>query len=500
MKKLFLLFTCAFVALSCEEIQDYTDTKGHGLVFSEGDMEAIFLDKGDTKNYKFYAELDWSVEVSADWVEVNPTSGSAGENKIQIKVDKNTSDQRRVGYVDIYLSDGQSGRIELEQLAVGENIEDGDDNDGNDEADDGDGDDGGDDDGNNEGVEDGDGVEDNEEELVATIANNEIWYTNGSATDPTIPYNTSVFGANIISNTYDAEKECWVISFDGDVTQIGYYAFFSCTNLVNLTLPNSLTYIGIYAFANCNSLIELNIPNGVTVINSRAFAMCRSLRSVNIPESVMHIGAEAFILCNSLVKFTGKFASADGQCLVVDNTLNSFALGSGVTQYAIPSDVTKIGWGSVANCESLTSVIIPNGVTIIEQYAFEKCANLSSVVIGESVVTIDQCAFSGCASLTSVIIPDRVKEIFASVFYGCSSLKSVTIGAGVTIMADAVFANCASLKSVYCKAVTPPDAGNFMFDTNAEDFVIYVPAQSVEAYKSADGWNQYSDVIVGGSF
>ena len=124
MKKLFLLFILAFTAISCEELQDFIDPKGHGLVFLEGEMKAYFDDKGDTKNYKFKADLAWSAEVSADWVEVNPTSGPAGENKIQIKVDKNKSDERRTGYVDIILSNDKSYRIELEQLASGENLDD----------------------------------------------------------------------------------------------------------------------------------------------------------------------------------------------------------------------------------------------------------------------------------------------------------------------------------------------------------------------------------------
>lgn len=329
---------------------------------------------------------------------------------------------------------------------------------------------------------------------------NEIWYTNGSTTEPTIPYDTSAFGVNITSNSYNTEKGYWVITFDGDVTRIGDFAFFTCTDLINVVFPNSLTYIGQRAFTNCISLAELNIPNGVTTIDSNAFALCSSLRSVNIPESVDDVGEGAFISCKSLEMFTGKFASEDGLSLIFNNTLNSFAIGSGVTQYVIPSFVTRIGWGSVANCESLTNVIIPNSVTIISQFAFEKCVNLSSVVIGECVTKIEQSAFSYCESLKSITIPDRVEEIHAGAFHRCSSLESVTIGSGVTIMADAVFSYCINLKNVYCKAVTPPNAGNLMFVFIAEVPKIYVPMGAVEAYKSAVGWNQYADDIVGYNF
>ena len=74
-----------------------------------------------------------------------------------------------------------------------------------------------------DGIKDIIGNPDNEQPNIADICvpNNQIWYTNGSTTEPSMPYNTDVFGANIISNTFDAEKECWFIEIDGDVTTIG---------------------------------------------------------------------------------------------------------------------------------------------------------------------------------------------------------------------------------------------------------------------------------------
>lgn len=168
MKRLLLLLTLAFFTLSCENPEDYVDDRGHGLVFLSEQMKAIFPYKGDTKNYQFISDYDWTAEVSADWVEVTPTSGTAGDNMIHIKVDKNKSDKRRTGYVDITLSNGTSGRIELEQLADGEEYY-------------------------------GD----------SSIPNNEIWYTTsndmvynpvGANREPIDDY--VVFGAHIVSNTY----------------------------------------------------------------------------------------------------------------------------------------------------------------------------------------------------------------------------------------------------------------------------------------------------------
>ena len=153
-----------------------------------------------------------------------------------------------------------------------------------------------------------------------TPVNNEIYYTNGSFTKATIPYDTSVFGANIVSNLYDAEKECWIITFDGDVTSIGEDAFRECTSLTSVTIPDSVTEIGYGAFWGCTSLTSVTIPDSVTSIGNHAFRDCTSLTSVTIPDSVTEIGEDAFECCTSLTSVT------------------------------IPDSVTSIGYSAFWNC------------------------------------------------------------------------------------------------------------------------------------------------------
>ena len=179
-------------------------------------------------------------------------------------------------------------------------------------------------------------------------ANNEIWYTNGSTTEPTTPNKTKVFGANIVSNTYDNEKECWVINFDGDVTNIGEYAFYTCSNLTSIIIPDSVTAIGKYAFFKCSSLTSVTIPDSVTTIGDFAFAYCYSLTSVTIPDSVTSIKSGTFANCSSL------------------------------TSIAIPDGVTSIGSSAFGGC-SITSITIPDGVTTIGEGAFANCSSLTKV-------------------------------------------------------------------------------------------------------------------------
>ena len=132
------------------------------------------------------------------------------------------------------------------------------------------------------------------------------------------------------------------------VKVIGNSAFWLCSSLTNINIPNSVTNIGYEAFECCRSLTNINIPNGVTYIGYNAFYDCESLTNINIPKSVTTIGEGAFSNCHSL------------------------------TSINIPNSVTTIGKYAFCCCHSLTSINIPNSVTTIEDGAFENCENLSS--------------------------------------------------------------------------------------------------------------------------
>ena len=205
-------------------------------------------------------------------------------------------------------------------------------------------------------------------------ANDEIWYTSSDGNIVT-PYSTSAL-PSIVSNTYVDGKG--IIKCASDITSIGENAFYSCTGLTSVIIPNSVTSIGELAFNACSGLSTVTIPDSVKTIGSDAFSRCSSLTSVTIPNSVTSIGTQAFYNC------------------------------TGLTSVTIPNSVTSIGTSAFQNCNKLTDVSIGNSVKSIRELTFSNCDSLASVIIGNSVKSIEKFAFGYCGSLRNISYEDTI--------------------------------------------------------------------------------------------
>ena len=167
----------------------------------------------------------------------------------------------------------------------------------------------------------------------------------------------------------------------------------------------------------------------------------------------------------------------------------------GLTSVTIPNSVTSIGESAFDGCSGLTSVTIPNSVTSIGESAFYGCSGLTSVTIPNSVTSIGNHAFQYCSGLTSVTIGNSVTSIGDYAFNGCSGLTSVTIGNSVISIGEWAFESCSGLTSVTCFATTPPQLDYGVFSFSISSCVLYVPAGSISAYQSADGWKDFTNIL-----
>lgn len=263
------------------------------------------------------------------------------------------------------------------------------------------------------------------------------------------------------------------VTIGNNVTEIGYSAFYWCTNLKSITIPNSVITIGLGAFADCTSLTSVTLGNSVENIGNQAFAYCTGVTSITIPNSVTRLGDYAFQLTN-------------------------------IRNVYVPSSVSSMGANPFIGCFSLTSITVDNSnsyFSSLDGVLFNKSktrvisypAGLSgSYTIPNTVTAIGGSAFYGCSGLTSVNIQEGVQYLYISCFGQCYGLRSVTLPSTVTYI-DGAFGNCWNLRTVTCLATTPPTLTEGSIDDGVD--YIYVPAQSVNAYKSASGWSDYSSRI-----
>ena len=275
------------------------------------------------------------------------------------------------------------------------------------------------------------------------------------------------------------------ISLPNSVISIGDKAFMGCFDLSSITIPNSVTSIGKYAFSDCESLTNVNLPNSITTIQRGTFYCCYSLNSITIPSSVTSIESSVFYECVNLKSIT------------IPNSVTSigddaFSDCSALTSISIPNSVTSIGDDAFYNCSNLTSISIPNSVTSIGEYAFSRCSALTSISIPNSVTSIEVSTFSNCSALTSISIPNSVTSIGDNVFYDCTSLTSISIPNSVTSIGEYAFRGCSGLKYIICHAKNIPSMGKNVFLYCPSDMVIYVPKASVESYRKAEQWKNFT--------
>jgi uncharacterized protein YjdB len=352
----------------------------------------------------------------------------------------------------------------------------------------------------------------------------------------------NIDGTNAIvarSPSYDYHGEIVIpasVTYNGTtytVTSIGENAFYDCTGLTSIVIPNSVTLIGNSAFSECSNLSDVTIPNSVTSIGECSFENCKSLTNLIIPNSVTSIGEGAFYGCSNLVNVT------------LSNALTSisywmFINCTSLTSIDIPNSVTTIEWAAFSYCSSLKSITIPNSVTTIEMEAFCGCTSLENinfsnslryigdaafsntawynnqpdglvyigvvayrykgemlrptdVIIKDGTISIAESAFSHCDKLINVIIPNSVTSIGYNAFNECTSLTRIEIGNSVTSIGYSVFYNCPAIAELYCYATTPPECQESSF--SSYNGTLHVPAASLAAYFVAPYWSNFENIV-----
>lgn len=243
--------------------------------------------------------------------------------------------------------------------------------------------------------------------------------------------------------------DCKFISDDGHCLIIDNYAFDN----------SSLT-----CFASGAGLTSYTIPEGVNSIESYAFYCAETLRELTFPSSLTRIASqECFLGTYNIEKIHGPNVLDDNRSLVVDGTL-LYVAPKGIKEYKTPPGVTKLSYGVLA-----------------------KKPDFESIIISDEVI--------------SVTDPSYQYEIpLGYVMWSNPNLKTVTISANMKILGLDPFMFCDNLETVYLRAAIPPIIGHNFPEKIPSSFpklTIYVPQESLDAYKGSPDWAPYRGYLKG---
>ena len=213
-------------------------------------------------------------------------------------------------------------------------------------------------------------------------------------------------------------------------------AFYRNTDIKHF---DELQYFGIQSFEqrdfqDCTALEYITLPSSIATTNTYLFRGCTSLKTVN-KTNITYLATETFVNCDQL------------------------------TTYTFDSGLTYIGTQCFSQCHSIRFTNdIPSSVTFLGISVFSGTGHTGLLTIPSGISVIPQRLFQG-AKVSSVVIPSTVSEINEFAFYGCNNMSSL-----------------------YVYATTPPTINGTNVFNNMTG-TIYVPAESVEAYKTASGWS-----------
>ena len=217
------------------------------------------------------------------------------------------------------------------------------------------------------------------------------------------------------------------------VVEIAEEAFYQCTGLTGVTIPNSVTSIEGSAFAS-TGLTTVTIPGGVTTIGTFVFDQCNELKRIEV-------AAESTT-----------FTSVDGVLFSADKSTLVYCPNGRSGTYAVPDGVTTIGATAFAHCALLEGVSLPAGVTRIEASAFQDCNHLKAFTLPQGVEEIGDYAFGMCQKLTEILIPHSVTVLGIRAFAGCMGLSKVFLEFNKDCwVKNGAFANIASSPRLYVR-------------------------------------------------
>lgn len=279
------------------------------------------------------------------------------------------------------------------------------------------------------------------------------------------------------------------------VTTLYTDEFYGCTKLEEIDLSNIIN-IQQRVFFNSGLSIDVSTPNlkriSAGAFNGTKIKKIKNLGSVTSIPDLSGSSGGVFQNCKSLISVV------------------------------LPDTLKIIGWNAFYECTSLESVALPLSLTSINTMAFRGCSVLSNMPLPQSLLSIQNGAFYQTSLTGDIDLPNlntlaggafngtkissinnlgNIKSIATpsngtgGVFQNCTELKKVVLPASLQSIGNVAFSGCTQLSKIIVNATVPPSLAKDAFNKISAELLIYVPDESVEAYKTATGWINYANRI-----
>ena len=306
----------------------------------------------------------------------------------------------------------------------------------------------------------------------------------------------------------------------------------------DITIPKTVEYSGrtftvssinSYAFINCH-VGTLTIPENVKTISAKDYignnqqlgSMLGTFKKLVIEDSDVPIECFDGLVGGQVTEsvYLGRNISGRTAAIVDPREGGEYA------EITFGNKVTTLG-EVCKNCKKLTSVVLPKSIKSLTFRSFYGCTSLEAIK-GEGVELIYD-SFWNCSSLTTIDMPN-LKVFEGNAFANCTSLKSMKLPQGLIMLGnseyDGVFENCSNLESITLPATLQSIGGNSYYassslfkgcsalkniivsnpvpvaiaETNFDattyiNATLRVPVGSLEAYKNADGWKNFFNIV-----
>ena len=271
-------------------------------------------------------------------------------------------------------------------------------------------------------------------------------------------------GQTLYYNIVDGEAQ---VTYESYSSATDYYQNYTLCPVGDLAIPSTVTYeettysvtsIGGAAFYGCSVLTSVSIPNSITSIGNSAFNDCSGLTSITLPNSITEFGVYAFKNCSNLtaVHYTGNISDWCG-----------IRFGNGYSNPVCYARKLYI------NNTLLTDLVIPDGITEINNFSFINNKFLRSVSLPNTVKYIGWSGFALDSALTTFTLPESIDSLGPWALWGCAGLRSIRA----------------------CNPVPPAVGSDSTFARIDKTIPVYVPRGSKARYVSAPGWSQFTNFV-----